>query len=68
MRTISFKTNVGNAEIEVTSALVEHISKKNCIPSDAVSDAMILSFFRDASNAAFQKAATEYLDSDGKDT
>lgn len=68
MRRINLSTPSGNAEIEVTQALEEHIAKRHAVPVSAVTDSMIVRFFRDASDTAFKRAAAEYLDSDGKDT
>lgn len=65
MRKIIHRTSLGNMEIEVADALVEHIAKRNGIPADAVSDGLILEFFREASDVAMRKAADEYIDSDG---
>jgi hypothetical protein len=68
MRRINLSTPGGNMELEVTQALEEHIAKKHSVPASAVTDSMIVRFFRDASDTAFKRAAAEYLDSDGKDT
>jgi len=68
MRTISFKTKSGDVELEVTQPLIDHIARKKSLPVDAISDSMILGFFRDASDSALKKAAAEYLDSDGEDS
>lgn len=65
MRKITHRTNLGSMEVEVAPALVEHIAKRNGIPTDAVSDGLILEFFREASDVAMRKAADEYIDSDG---
>lgn len=68
MRSINLSTDKGDMVLEVTDALEVHVAKRNGIPSNAVTDAMIISFFREASNVAFQKAAAEYLEADGKNT
>lgn len=68
MRTISFKTQSGDVNLEVAQKLVDHIASKNGIVSSAVSDSMILGFFREASDSALRKAAAEYLNPDGEDS
>lgn len=68
MRNITFKTPEGDLSIEVADALVNRVATINCVPSDAVSDRMILGFFREASDVALRKALDEYLDSDGSAT
>ena len=68
MRTIKIQTNDGQLELQVEPALAARVAKRHSIPEDAVTDAMILSFFREASNSAFSKAADEYLDTDGTHT
>lgn len=68
MRNVTFKTPEGDLSIEVTDALVKRVATINGIPSDAVSDRMILGFFREASDVALRKALDEYLDSNGSAT
>lgn len=68
MRSINFSTDKGDIILEVTDALEERVAKRNGLPANAVTDAMIIGFFREASNVAFQKATAEYLESDGKNT
>jgi hypothetical protein len=67
-KTIKIQTPDGQLELEVTPALAARVASHNSITIDAVSDVMILQFFREASNTAFQKAAREYLVSDGTNT
>lgn len=68
MRKISYKTPLGEIELDVTSELVCHVAARNGIPDNAVSDMMLLQFFQEASNVALKKADTEYLNTDGTDT
>ena len=68
MRNVRFSTPQGELDLEVSDALVEHVAKRNSIPRDAVSDMMLVQFFREASNVALEKAAAEYLESDGTNT
>lgn len=68
MRTIKIQTNDGQLELQVTPALAARVASRNGITESAVSDSMILSFFREASNSAFSKVADEYLDIDGTHT
>ena len=55
-------------ELQVTPALSALLAKRNGVPEDALTDGMILGFFREASDVAFQRATTEYIDTDGKTT
>ena len=68
MRSIKLESVQGQLELEVSPALTALLAKRNGIPEDALTDAMILNFFREASDVAFQRATTEYLDTDGKNT
>ena len=60
MRRITLSTPNGNVDLEVTQALEEHIARRHAVPTSAVTDSMILRFFRDASDTAFKRAAAEY--------
>jgi hypothetical protein len=68
MKTIKFQTPDGQLELQVTPALAACVASRNGIPETAVTDAMILSFFREASNSAFERAVATYLENDGKNT
>lgn len=68
MRKISYQTPAGNIELEVSDVLIKHVATRNGIPSDAVSDMMLLHFFRDASDGAMARADQRYLDSNGTDS
>lgn len=68
MKTIKFQTPDGQFELEVTPALTARVALKNGISDVDVTDTMILGFFREASNSAFERAVATYLDDDGTNT
>jgi hypothetical protein len=68
MRSIKIQTEQGQMELQVAPALSALLAKRNGVPEDALTDGMILGFFREASDVAFQRATAEYLDTDGKTT
>ena len=68
MRKISYQTVAGNIDLEVSEVLVKHVATRNGIPVDAVSDMMLLHFFREASDGAMERADQRYLDNDGTDS
>ena len=55
-------------QLEVTNELETYIAKRNGIPDSAVTDSMIVRFFREASDLAFRKATSEYVEDNGKNT
>ena len=68
MRKISYQTREGNIEIEIAEELVRRVATRNGIPPSAVSDMMILNFFREASDNALARADQGYLNHNGTDT
>jgi len=68
MRKISYKTPIGEIQLDVAAELVNHVATRNGIPIDSVSDMMLLQFFQEASNVALKKEDTEYINTDGTDT
>jgi hypothetical protein len=68
MRSINLSTPNGDMLLEITDELEKHVATRNGIPRSSVTDSMIIGFFREAADVAFQKAAAEYLESDGTNT
>lgn len=68
MRSINLQTADGDMQLEVTNELETYIAKRNGIPDSAVTDSMIVMFFREASDVAFRKATSEYIEDNGKNT
>jgi hypothetical protein len=64
MRSIKIQSRDGQLELEITPALAARVALRNSVTEDTVTDSMILAFFREASNFAFEKAAAEYLEND----
>jgi hypothetical protein len=68
MRKITRQSTAGDIEIEISDQLIEIIARRSGIDADSVSSEMLFGFFKEASNIALDRAAAEYVTSDGKDT
>jgi hypothetical protein len=68
MRKITVQKDDMTYEIDVSPALIGQVSNRLMLPADAISDQDIVKFVVDAATQAFDRAAVEYLRSDGKDT
>jgi hypothetical protein len=66
MRQITIRKDGLEASIEITEDLIKHIASRKALPDSAITDAEIVKFFVEASTRAFDKARSEYVDSDGK--
>lgn len=68
MRKIKYDNQFGEMELEVQDQFVSYIASRNGVQLEELTDTDILVFFNLVSNVALDRAAAEYVETNGTNT